>query len=203
MHTPYLLRTGLMAAVLLSFSLPAELLAQQMPEILRIRRLEADTVRAPQYTTRGGPAAQQRQRQWLEIKTEFQTSRDGPEWFNELTFTYYVAMRNNNPAEGDRPLNVFSGESKYINVAQNQRGQSAVYLHPSTLDRYGEFFRAAVVISFQGRMIAVEHTPSAAAADGRWWEQVSPQPGLVLPRRHTPFAMINFDDFEATPLPER
>jgi hypothetical protein len=202
MNKGSLLRCISATAVVAATLLPCTASAQAVPDFFRIRRLEATVTRAPQYSVRG-PQASQRQRQWLEVTTEYQISREAPPWMNEVTFTYYIALRNRNPAEGDRPINVFRGESVYVNVAQNINSKSAVYLHPSTLERYGEFERAAVVVSLQGRMIAIAHTPETAAREGRWWETVTPQTGLVLPRSHTPFAMVNFDDYEASPLPQR
>ncbi len=197
MQTRPIFQLGTLGLLALLLTIPYELFAQQSAsDVLRIRRLEGDLVRAPQYQVRGGQSAQ-RQRQWLQVRTEFQTA---PEWIDEVTFTYYIVLRNRRPAEGEQEFNLFRGESSYINVARSRDGQSTVFLHPSTVERFGELFRVGVVVTSQGRVLAMESSPSA---DGRWWEQLTPRSGLVLTRRHTPFAMINFDDFEASPLPER
>lgn len=168
----------------------------QEGDMLRIRRLEAETVRAPQYQVRAGQAPR-RQREWLQIRTEFQTA---PDWIDEMTFTYYVVLRNRRPAEGEPEHRLFRGESSYINIARTRDGQSTVFLHPSTLERFGEVVQTGVVVTSGGRMIAMESSPSR---EGRWWEQLTPQSGMVLNRRDTPFAMVNFDDFEAIPASAR
>ncbi len=175
---------------------PPELFAQQERDVLRIRRVEGDLVRAPQYQVTGGTRTQ-RQRQWLQVRTEFETA---PEWIDEITFTYYIVLRNRRPPEGEAEYNLFRGESTYVNVARTRTGQSTVFLHPSTVERYGDLERVGVVVSSQGRVLGMASNPSS---DQRWWEQLPPRSGFVLTRMQTPFAMVNFDDFEAVKPPER
>jgi hypothetical protein len=57
-----------------------------------------------------------------------------------------------------------------------------------------------LVITSQGRVLAMESNPSSQE---RWWERATPRAGFVLNRMQTPFAMINFDDYESIKLPER
>ena len=170
----------------------AEAQQRGQEQIVRIRRLEGDMVRTPQYQV-SGISRGRRQRQWLQIRTEFETR---PEWVDEMTFTYYVVLHNRRAERGQEEFVLFRGESRYVNIARTRDGQSVVYLHPSTVERYGELFRVGVVISAGGRMLAMESSP---AAEGRWWEQLSPRDGYVRHRMQTPFAMVNFDDFEASP----
>ncbi len=183
---------GVVAVALLLVA-PYELFAQEGRDVLRIRRVEGEMVRAPQYQVSGGQRSQ-RQRQWLEVKTEFETA---PDWIDEITFTYYIVLHNRRPHEGDEPYNLFRGENTYVNIERTRRGQSAVYLHPSTVERYGSLDRVAVVISSQGRVLGIESDPPS---ERRWWEQLPPRSGFVLNRMQTPFAMVNFDDFEAIKL---
>ena len=167
-----------------------ESVAQQDSDIIRIRRLEGETVRTPQYQV-SGVGRSRRQRQWLQIRTEFETR---PDWIDELTFTYHVVLHNRRPEPGQQEYTLFRGESAYVNIARTRDGQSVVYLHPSTVERYGDLFRVGVVISSEGRTLAMESSPSG---EGRWWEQLRPRSGYVLNRLQTPFAMINADDYEA------
>ena len=81
----------------------------------------------------------------------------------------------------------------YVNI-QKGKHKSDMYLHPSTIARYGDVQRVGVVISSQGRVLAMESLP---ANNQRWWEQLTPLDGYVLNRMQTPFAMIYFDDYEA------
>lgn len=176
--------------------LPSELFAQQASDVLRVRRIEGTLVRAPQYDVRGGTSTQ-RQRQWLQVRTEFETR---PEWIDELTFTYYIVLQNRRREEGQPEFMLFRGENTYVNIASTRDGLSTVFLHPSTVERYGELFRVGVVISSQGRVLGMASNPES---DQRWWEQLPPRSGFVLNRMQTPFAMVNFDDYEALKPPDR
>ncbi len=175
---------------------PATQAQRDEEQILRIRRLEGEMVRSPQYQISGGQRSR-RQRQWLQIRTEFETR---PDWIDELTFTYYVVLRNPRPERGQEEFVLFRGESRYVNIERTRDGTSVMYVHPSTVERYGEVFRVGVVVASDGRMVAMESSPPG---EGRWWEQLRPQDGYVLHRMDTPFAMVNFDDFEASPPRER
>ena len=172
--------------------IPREGMAQQRltEDDLRIRRLESNTVRTPQYQVRG-PTTSGSQGEWLEVRTQFETR---PDWIDELTFTYYIVLQNPRPERGQNPFTLLTGETTYINIEQTRRGLSTVYVHPSTVERFGNVERVGVVISAGGRTLAMESDPSH---DGRWWEQLSPQPGLVYSRDKSPFALVNIDDFPA------
>ncbi len=170
---------------------PADTAAQ--PEAVRVRRIEPRLVDAPRYQVREGredPSG--RRDRWLEVRVQYE--RPEVEWLDDATFTYYIVLRNRRPAEGDREINLFRGDVNYVNIPRERGLQSAVYMHPRTLARYGEVERVAVVISSQGRMLAIASAPDT---DERWWERLPPRTGYVLNRMQTPFAMINFDSFEA------
>jgi hypothetical protein len=163
---------------------------QRAPNIVRIRDLDADKVKTPIYRVSNAP--QGRTREWLKIETEYDTA---PDWIDELDFEYYVLVRDK---EGDREYILFRGDVTYVNVERTassaSRHMSAMYLHPSTLARYGDVERMAVLIKYKGRLVGMESEPESNA---RWWEQLTPVRGLLLNRMETPFAMINFDNYEA------
>jgi hypothetical protein len=153
---------------------------------VQIRKITGTKVQTPQYRLLGGQAMA-RTLDWYQIVSSYDTS---PEWMDDLTFTYYVLVKSKAGKYG-----LFKGEVTYINVARGKH-LSDVYLHPSTLARFGVVERVAVIVTSQGRVLAMESLPASKA---RWWEQspVPPVDGLVLNRMETPFAMINFDDYEA------
>lgn len=184
----------------LLMAIPAEIWAQAATpvtaDMLRVRRLEAKLVAAPQYQV-SQSVRTVRQRQWLEVRTQFETA---PDWIDEMTFTYYVLLRNTKPRPNEQEYNLFKGEVTYVNIAKTRTGQDTVFLHPSTIERYGSVDRVGLVITSQGRVLAMESNPSSQE---RWWERATPRTGLVLNRMQTPFAMINFDDYEAIKQPDR
>lgn len=179
-----------MATLVMLVAFPIEMTAQQAPQdILRIRRLESAMVRSPVYQVSGSTRTV-RTLQWLEVRTQYETR---PEWIDEMTFTYYILLRNRRPESGENPLTLMRGEVTYVNVGSG-RHESTAYLHPTTVQRFGEPERVALVISAQGRIIGMESNPSSQE---RWWEQLPPRTGFVLNRAQTPFALVDIDNYEA------
>ena len=192
------LRVSGLALVACLLSPAPEAAAQTLrPEdVLRIRNLDAQMVRAPEYhATNTSPT--RRQREWLEIRVDFQTR---PDWIDELTFTYYVVLQNRRPEPNQPEFTLYTGQSAYVNIARTNDGRSTVYVHPSTVERFGRLYRVGVVVTSAGRTLAMESAPTG---EGRWWEQLPPQQGYVLSRMETPFAMVNFNDFEMAKPPTR
>jgi len=158
--------------------------------VLRIRRIEGTMVRTPVYNTQDTTRSS-RQRQWLQVRTEYETA---PDWLSEATFTYYILLRNSRPPAGEQEFNLFKGEVTYVNIARTRTGASTVFMHPSSIERFGSVERVAVVITSQGRVIGMESNPSS---NDRWWERVTPLSGFVMNRSQSPFAHIEIDNFEA------
>jgi hypothetical protein len=173
------------AAVLLA----PETFAQQpapAPKIVQVRKLEQRKAATPEYQLLKGQFMGQT-RDWFVATAQYRTA---PEWIDELTFTYYILVR---AKTGAQKFTLFKGDVTYVNIQKGDH-KSDIYLHPSTLARYGDVERVAVVVNAQGRVVAMESLPSS---NTRWWEQLTPVEGYALNRLQTPFAMINFDDYEA------
>ena len=161
--------------------------AQEGPgRVVQIRKIEPAKVKTPEYQLLKGQFMATT-RDWFQITTSYETA---PDWLDDLTFTYYVLMK---PKSGPAKFVLFKGDVTYVNI-QKGKHKSDMYLHPSTMARYGDVERVAVVLTTQGRVVAMESLP---ASQQRWWEQLTPVDGYVLNRMQTPFAMVNFDDYEA------
>lgn len=164
--------------------------AQAQPEpvgrIVRIRKIDAGKTKTPEYNVRGA-STMQRARDWLKILVQYETA---PEWTDELDLTVYVVVKSR---EGGARYTLFRGSVTYVNI---ERGKhlADLYLHPSTLARYGDVERVGVVVGTQGRIVDMQSLPES---NTRWWEQLPPVDGYVVNRMETPFAMLNFDDYEA------
>jgi len=152
---------------------------------VQIRKIDGKKLQTPEYKVKvtGGQSA--KRRTWFQITTEYESK---PEWIDELRFVYYVLVK------GKREYKLFSDEVSYVNVEKGRTHDSVVYLHPSTLKRYGDVECVAVLIYQQGRLVASQSKPPKKQ---RWWEQRTPITGYILNRMQTPFAMINFDNYEA------
>lgn len=162
----------------------------QTEEDIRVRRLTVNRQRTPQFQIRSGTTAGI-QRDWAEFRVDYVMR---PDWTDTLDFTWFALVRN--PADVARTtqqqFTLFKGDISYAQIGRGNRSAVA-YLHPSTVARYGTPEAVAVVMSVQGRVLAIE---SNQAGGQRWWERFTPVEGFIFNRLQTPFAMINFDDFE-------
>jgi hypothetical protein len=177
------------AVLILSISGPASAQPQaaSAAKVVQIRKIEPNSkVATPEYKLLTGQVMS-KTRNWFQVNVYYETD---PEWMDDLTFTYYIVTQSKT---GGQKFTLFRGDVTYVNV-QKGKHKSDMYLHPSTIARYGVVQRVGVVISSQGRVLAMESLP---ANNQRWWEQLTPQDGYVLNRMQTPFAMIYFDDYEA------
>ncbi len=155
---------------------------------VRIKKIVPNgKVPTPEYKLLTSQVMSQK-RNWFQVVVDYETA---PEWMDDLTFTYYIVTEGKT---GGSKFTLFRGDVTYVNIAKG-RHRSDMYLHPSTLARYGVVQRVGVVISSQGRVLAMDSLPSTGSP--RWWEKLTPLDGFVLNRMQTPFAMIYFDDYEA------
>lgn len=183
---------GAILLVGLLLGLGGEAWAQaQSRNILRIRKITGETVNTPEYKISNQPSGF-RARQWFRVEVQYETA---PEWVDEANVTFYVLMKNTG-GKGN-PYTLFRGSVDYVNIEKGVH-KANIYMHPSTLARYGKVERVGCVIRPQGGRIVMESEPASAQ---RWWEEFPPTDGYLLNRMQTPFAMLNFDDYEAIKAP--
>ena len=91
-----------------------------------------------------------------------------------------------------RPYVLFRGSSTYMNVQQGRR-YSVMFVHPNTLERYGDIDSVAVVVSHQGRR--VDYKSKSSRKPG-WWEKLPPVDGQLIPRNKSPFSVLLTDEYE-------
>jgi len=160
------------------------------PRIVKIDRIDGKKMQTPEYQVQRVTLPSTKTRTWFQIGTDFQTA---PDWIDEMDVTYYALAKTSNPPAGQSPYTLFRGQLTYVNVEKGSH-ESVMYLHPSTLARYGDVEQVAVLIYVKGQLAALESRPSSQE---RWWERLTPQEGYLLNRLETPFAMLNFDNYEA------
>jgi hypothetical protein len=152
-------------------------------------------VETPEYRASSGGNVR-RPGTWAEIKTVFDTA---PEWVNELVFHYYVMTMQR---EGGA-ISVFTGTVRHANVQQGRDHFSAMYLPPKMLLRHGGVVAVAVEMSIDDKVVDLK-TEQTKKLPANWWkspevlqsEKISLKPDALLPREKTPFAFVNWDDYE-------
>ncbi|MDD2237425.1 MAG: hypothetical protein PHP44_13340 [Kiritimatiellae bacterium] len=164
-------------------------------DMIRLGNIKTSKIETPKYETKRSlqsyPSAT-REQNWLEIALPYKTSID---WMDELSITFYVLIEpKDDPAVKQK---ILVGTVDYVNIKKGVH-RSVVYLHPSTLERFGEPKRYAAIVrtSMDGRPMEL------ATEDMTPWRRLAPESGLVLNRMQTPFAMVNFSDFEALRNPQ-
>ena len=183
----------LLLACLLSSSLvataqqPGAAGAAETARPLVVKRITGGATLTPEYQVKRNNA-NARVKNWYQVAADYETK---PEWLDEVEFTYYVLVKNAKPGNGPKQ-SLFKGSVTYINVNEGKH-RSDMFLHPNTVARYGEVQAVAVLVSVQGRVVAMESEPKSTQ---RWWEQLTPVDGLLLSRDKTPFAPLYFDDYE-------
>lgn len=155
-------------------------------DVIRIRRMTPTKEKTPIFQTSIRTQSSARQPDWWRVVVDFETA---PDWLDELEFTYYVYMKD----QSNRGAEVmFRGTVTYVNIAKG-RHQSDMFLHPSTMARLGTVEQVAVVVKSRGAVVGTEST----AKTPNWWERFSPMDGVLLNRAQTPFALIDYDSYNA------
>ncbi|MGD1017754.1 MAG: hypothetical protein ABSA12_00395 [Verrucomicrobiia bacterium] len=186
-------------SVSVAFLIPAVLNFAQGPAAppFQIRAVRQRLVNPPDYRSiiqDTGSRAVSASQFWLEIDTEFASS---PDWADDVQLKYYVLLGRGENAH------CLVGDITYINVARGDLHRSAMFVHPNTVERYGNGRVEAVAVQllYKGQLIDQSSYPPSG---DRWWERLTPVSGLVLPPRETPWSVLAFDRYESpkpTPSP--
>jgi hypothetical protein len=83
-----------------------------------------------------------------------------------------------------------------INISKGPHHFAALFLHPSTLQRYGKVKRIAVQISHQGKIQDTAQWPHPSKKE--WWNQYPIQTGLLKKPFQTPFILDQPERYEDT-----
>jgi hypothetical protein len=153
---------------------------------VELRGVDAVKERTPVFETQGAGRAS-RPDEWARIVCEYDVD---VEWLDAVTFQFYVAVRGE--SRDAPPITVFRGEVTYLNIAEENRLQADMFLHPDILARYGDIERVAVLARADGRVVGMAGKPEIR---NRWWEQFSPTEGVLLSRDKTPFLYVDYDAF--------
>lgn len=174
-------------------------------QAVQIRNLgglgRSSLVRTPEYKT-SHPPSSARAGEWAEIVVEYDTA---PEWLDEATFSYYVMALSKEG--GEKAYSLYRLTVRYVDIERGRSHRSAVYLHPNTIKRYGDVVAVAVEISTGGTLMDVDSdVDKGVKLPEKWWQDpnvlnsdsVTVREGYLMNRWQTPFAYVNFDDFEVT-----
>jgi len=160
------------------------------PGDFKITNIQKYLRHAPDFSGAGqnlGGKGQWANSNWLYVEVDFDSAL---EWADDVSLRYYVQMHSG------REVRLFTGDITHSNVKKGPHHYSAMFMHPSTVDRYGlgKVDAVAVQLLHQGRLMGQMSEPPSAT---RWWETLTPVEGFLLRPNQTPWSVLAFQRFEA------
>jgi hypothetical protein len=154
-----------------------------------IKRIEVRFVNPPAAGGERG-AREAAQIPWARFECEFDSTRD---WCDDVQVKWYVALTS------PRGPVMATGDDTYIYVKKGRRHVAGIFMHPFVMERWtgGSAANAisdvGVEIWWQGRLIIFEDTKKTHK---QWWQQLTPQPGLLMRVSESPWSVAAFTEYE-------
>jgi hypothetical protein len=111
---------------------------------------------------------------------------------------YYVLLRGKTATD----FTLLKGSVVYVDVARGRAHLGVAYVRPAALARFGEIVGVAVEAKVKGETVSVMSEGRLGPSKPlplEWWKipNLTAKDGYILDKSKTPFALINFDDYEA------
>lgn len=199
--SPLKLLPQLLCAAIVATAVPAVAQLNTEFQITKVEPafLPSPTYSGPRYDKRGSKA-----KDWLEVEVTFdwKPRAKEPLYTDELTFNYYILLKNESK---DAPKGtLLIGSVTHVSIPQDKNMHSVVYVSPRTLERFfggrvpgtagAAVAAVAVTISNQGQIVAES---AGGTFKSQWWTSFQQTPGYVLNKSQTPFAPLEWDYYEA------
>src|ERR1700704_980136 len=132
------LKSPFQILVTIFFALTICALGEEQNTEFKILKIEPDFLVSPGYS---GPRYDKRgkkPRDWLEVEVtfEWQPRLRDPRYTDELTFNYYILLKNTSSQYPQGTLLV--GSVTHTSIPQEKDMHSVVYISPRTLERFFE-----------------------------------------------------------------
>jgi hypothetical protein len=127
---------------------------------------------------------------WTLFECEFDSQ---PEWADDVEIKWYVLLG------GGRQQVMATGSDTYIYVKKGHRHVGAMLMHPMIMERWAGSTAQAnlesigVEIWWQGRLVSFDDTKKTKR---QWWQQFTPQPGLLMRVSESPWSYVFYADYE-------
>jgi hypothetical protein len=150
-----------------------------------ITKITPSLVATPEF---GGGKRRGGDDKWLQVEVDFKSNVD---LTDELTFNYYVLYARK----------CLVGEVTYISVFKGRELHSVMYISPRALKRLNEgkyvslnpLENITVQILSKGEAVAEK---SLKDVRGDWWKTMEAVKGVVVKKSETPFAWVDWDNYE-------
>jgi len=154
-------------------------------------------LRTPQYNAAGGLVAKMPARDWAQISVLFDAPVGKDVWLDDLGVQFYALLRNRMSGE----YSLLRNSQQLFDVGSGRGHQSAMFVRPAALLRYGEVVGVAVELRVKGEVVDTlsdSKLPGGGKLPDKWWEstKLTVREGYLLKKSDTPFAMLALDDYE-------
>ncbi|MEI6071755.1 MAG: Amuc_1102 family pilus-like protein [Verrucomicrobiae bacterium] len=180
-----------------------------------IKKIEPTFVESPKIASVGdskptpGP-----QPKWLEIEVVFDRNAKVPKFADELTFNYYILLKNDSGLSDDGKPNgkatLLTGAVTHVHTPQEKGLHAVAFVSPRTLAKLFDgkvpatlplaLIDCGVTVSGKEGLLAISSFKTKdIKGDKGWWDSPAAYttvPGLVLNKDQTPFAPLAWDYFE-------
>lgn len=194
-------RAVLAAAVILGAGSVA--FAQQANSEFKITKVDSNLIESPTFTGVRYDKRGFKAKNWLEVEVtfEWQPRQKEPKYTEELTFNYYILLKNKSAQFPQGTLLV--GSVNLASIPQGRDLHTVVYVSPRTLERFFDgkvpgngaavVETVGVTINKQGQLVA----DYSGSFKPQWWSSFQQTPGFVLNKSETPFGPLAWDYYEA------
>lgn len=203
----------ILATTLLLLAIPLSVRAQQtaLNTEVQITKIEANLIASPRIGVPGyAKKSVGRPSSWLEVEVTFDRNAIGkePKYAEELTFNYYVLLKNEQVAEDKKPT-LLTGSVVHVNVPQGKGLHSSIYVSPRALARLFDdkvpvnaqqaITDIGVTVTGKNGLLAIHTFKGTVKGDQGWWDNAggyTKTPGILLNKNETPFAPLEWDFYE-------
>jgi hypothetical protein len=150
--------------------------------------------------------------QWLKVEFHYSVSPAIGNYLNEIQFKVWIEGRDLFDPQGQPGQGIavaLTGSVTYANVPKGKDLYGVVYVHPSTLGRYGAGHGASDFERNFDVHVEADIAGSPAGAvdknkeqDPNWYQQLRAIPGLVYRQNQCPFLNDSPDRYPAIKLPD-
>lgn len=205
--------TAIFSAIVLTLlAIPAPARAQQaaLNTEVQINKIEPSFLPSPKISAAGYvKQAQGRPGSWLEVEVTFERNSKEPKIAEELTFNYYVLLKNERFTEDKKPT-LLTATIVHTNVPQEKLLHSVAFVSPRTLASFFDgkapvnaqqtITDVGVTITGKNGLLAIATSKGTVKGDKGWWDNAAlytPKTGALLSKNETPFAPLEWDYYEA------
>ena len=186
-------RWSLLAVLSLLVTSATDVLAQTVPRAkteFTIKRIEFRLVNAPAAGGGERGAREAAQIPWARFECEFDSQ---PDWTDDVQVKWYVVLTG-------RTKVMATGDDTYIYVKKGRRHVARMYMHPFVMERWtgttaqNAIEDVGVEIWHAGRLVVFSSARSQTKT--QWWQQFTPQPGLLMRVSESPWATSDYAEQE-------